>query len=164
MEQHKAATVSGWETKLMSPELMAGWSSRSDEALTGRPTTAELIMIRGYTLYPHLVVMLQKSLEDIKLSHVALKDIIVRCMENLMFAISDDCHHLKRELKRRNIKVIDDTVNDGIYYYRYFCRGYEDRFGIMRETMRTELRNMLTAYTNDLGRNLRSGGSNQVTN
>jgi hypothetical protein len=49
-------------------------------------------------------------------------------------------------MKKRNIKVFDEETNDGIIYHKYSCRGYEDRFGIVRETLRTEISFRLANY------------------
>ncbi|GBG06506.1 hypothetical protein PAT3040_01033 [Paenibacillus agaridevorans] len=132
------------------------FESRDQPKLSGRPTPEEYVMIRDFVIYPQLVKMVQKSMDDMGFSHVALKGVILRCLEHIMFNISDDFFKHKKELKNRNIKVVEEETNDDILYYRFYCRGYEERFGIVREALRTEIRLKLTNYTNALGQQFKS--------
>lgn len=154
MEQLKVRESGGWRSKLITAEDEE-LAAKLSEQVPGRPTVEELVMIRGITLYPHLITMLQKSMGDMERAHVSLKGVLVRCLEHIMFAVSNDSLSLKRELKQRGIKVQEDNVIDDVFYYRYQCRGYDDRFGVVREAIRTEVQKLLTAYTADLGRQLR---------
>ncbi|GBG10428.1 hypothetical protein PAT3040_05161 [Paenibacillus agaridevorans] len=123
--------------------------------LSGRPTPDELVMIRDFITYPHIINMIQKSQEDMGFAHIALKGVIIRCLEFLLFKATNDFYVLKRELKSRNIKVVEEDTNDGILYFRYFCRGYDDKFGIVRETLRTEIVLRMTKYTNEIAKQLK---------
>jgi len=145
-----------WKSKMLLTEHKEQYEQRDQPKLIGRPTSDELIMIRDFVMYPHLIKMLQKSLTDMSFSHVALKGVIIRCLEHIMFSISDDFYKHKKELKQRNIRVIEEEINDDILYFRYYCRGYEERFGIVREALRTEIRTKLTDYTMQLGKQLKN--------
>jgi len=141
-----------WGGKMLLTEHQEQYDLRHDLNKTGRPTSEELEMIRDLILFPHLITMTQKSIEDIGFAKITLKGVVIRCLEVIMFRISDDYYALKRELKHRNIRVSEEETNDGILYYRYFCRGYEEKFGIVRETLRTEMSMRLTRYTADIAK------------
>ena len=145
-----------WGGKILLTEHQEGYDRRNDIKPTGRPTPDELEMIRDIIMFPQLIGMTQKSIEDMGFAKITLKSVIIRCLEVIMFKISDDYYALRRELKNRNIKVTEEETNDGILYYRYFCRGYEEQFGIVRETLRTEMSTKLTKYTNDIGHALKN--------
>lgn len=130
------------------------YDNRNQTKLTGRPTKEELGMIRDFITYPHIISMIQKSQEDVRLAHITLKGVIIRSLEYLMHKASNDFYSLKRELKSRNIRVIEEETNDDILYYRYFCRGYDDKFGIVKETLRTEIIQQMTRYTKEIGQQL----------
>lgn len=144
-----------WGGKMLLTEHQEQYDQRQDKKTVGRPTREELDMIRDVVLLPHLITMVQKSIEDMGLSRIALKAVVVRCLEVIMFRISDDYYALKRELKQRNIKVISEEANDGVLYFRYYCRGYEERFGIVREKLRSDVTLAMTKYTNDIGKILK---------
>ena len=144
-----------WGGKMLMTEHQQQYDNRSQPKITGRPTKEELEMVRDFIAYPHIINMIQKSQEDVGLAHITLKGVIIRCLEYLMFKASNDFYSLKRELKSRNIRVIEEETNDGILYYRYFCRGYEDKFGIVKETLRTEIIQRMTRYTAEIGQQFR---------
>lgn len=146
-----------WKSKMLLTEHKEQYEQREQPKLSGRPTAEELVMIRDYVIFPQLIKMLQKSLDDMSFAHVALKGVILRCLEYIMFCVTDDFYAHKRELKKHNIRVVEEETNDDILYYRYYCRGYEERFGIVREVLRTELQLRLTEYTKQLGNQLKSG-------
>lgn len=123
---------------------------------TNRPTSDELDMMRDYIMYPHLISMVQKSMDDLSYMQITLKNVLMRCQEYVMNAISEDFRRIKQEMRRRGIKVVEEGVNDGILHYRYFCRGYEERFGIVRENLRSEIIRKMTGYTNALGQQLKT--------
>lgn len=123
---------------------------------TSRPSMDELDMIRDYIMYPHIETMMHKSLDDMSFAHVTLKNVIIRCLEHIMFAISADYRQLKQEMRLRGIKVVEEEVTVGILYVRYYCRGYEEKFGIVRENLRSDIIRKLTSYTNDLGKQLKN--------
>ncbi|GBG09357.1 hypothetical protein PAT3040_04001 [Paenibacillus agaridevorans] len=145
-----------WKTKILLTEQKGQYEVRDQLQLTGRPSSEELIMIRDYILYPHMLKMIQKSNDDMGFAHIALKGVITRCLEYILFSITDDFYALKRELKNLNIKVVEEEISDDIIYHRYYCRGYEERFGIVREVLRTDIRTKFTDYTMQLGKQLKA--------
>ncbi|GBG06333.1 hypothetical protein PAT3040_00858 [Paenibacillus agaridevorans] len=145
-----------WKSKMLLTEHKEQYEMRDQPKLSGRPTSEELIMIREYILYPQMLKMIQKSNDDMGFAHIALKGVIMRCLEYIMFSITNDFYEHKKELRERNIKVVEEEINDDILYYRYYCRGYDEKFGIVREVMRTEIRTKFTDYTMQLGKQLKS--------
>jgi adenylate kinase family enzyme len=116
-------------------------------------------MIRDYILLPHMLTMVQRSIDDINRSNNLLKKLYAMSAQVVMDRISKDMFDLRRELSRRNIKVYDDETVDIVVYYRYFCRGYEDRFGIVRDVMRSEISIRLTRYVTDVLNHLKEDTS-----
>lgn len=56
---------------------------------------------------------------------------------------------MRKELSKKNIKVLTDEQVDLVVYYKIVCRGYEERFGIVRDIMRSEISVRLTKYINE---------------
>jgi hypothetical protein len=97
-----------------------------------------------------MLTMSDKSLQEIKRSPNLYKRFFEQFIQLLMDRISKELFSLRRELKNRNIKVFDDETVDGIIYHRYVCRGYENRFGIVRETLRSEISNRLAKFASEI--------------
>jgi len=113
---------------------------------TGRITIEELTMVRDFIMLPHMLTMCQNSLDDLRISRNLFKDQFAGMVQLIMDAITRDLAQLRREFSKRKIKVWDDGVVDGIIYSRYNCRGYEDRFGVVREALRSEISVRLKQY------------------
>lgn len=135
-----------WKGKMLLTEHQEQYENRQNKSLAGRATSEELTMIRDIVMFPHMLTMCDKSLQEVKRSPNLFKRYFEQFLQLLMNKISKDLFSLRRELKLRNIKVFDDETNDGIIYHRYVCRGYEDKFGIVRETLRTEISFRLARY------------------
>lgn len=71
--------------------------------------------------------------------------------ESIQRRIMQDTYRLQKELKQRDIKMLADEQDEFITYYKIFCRGYQERFGLTRDVMRTEISLRLTKYTAELG-------------
>jgi hypothetical protein len=139
-----------WKSKMLLTEHQEQYQNRDSKAQVGLATAEELTMIRDLIMYPHMLTMSDKSLQEIKRSPNLYKRFFEQFIQLLMDRISKELFSLRRELKNRNIKVFDDETVDGIIYHRYVCRGYENKFGIVRETLRSEISNRLTKYASEI--------------
>ncbi|MHA7963502.1 hypothetical protein ACX93W_05095 [Paenibacillus sp. CAU 1782] len=150
-----------WKTKMLLTEHKEQYEQRHQPKIIGMPTNDEMTMIRDYIMYPNIISMLHRSIDQIRTANIPLKELLARCLEVIMFSVTDDYYILKRDLKTRNIQVFTDTTDDGVFYHRYLCRGYENRFGITREALKAEMGNRLARYTDQLSQKLKRSGGNE---
>ncbi|RKP50047.1 hypothetical protein D7Z26_19735 [Cohnella endophytica] len=139
-----------WKSKMLLTEHQEQYQNRHNKTLTGRATNEELTMIRDVIMFPHMLTMSDKSLQEVRRTPNLYKRLFEQAVQLIMNKISKDLFALRRELKNRNIKVFDDETADGIIYHRYVCRGYEDKFGIVRETLRSEISVRLAQYASSV--------------
>lgn len=144
-----------WGTKMLLTEHKAEYEQRNQLKVIGMPTKEELTMIRDFIMFPKIEQMLQRGIDQVRMSSFFLKELLVRSLEVILFFVTEDYYDLKRKLKDRNIQVQQDYTNDGIMYYRYTCRGYEETFGITREALRAEISNRCTLYLDRISDQLR---------
>ncbi|WP_246042102.1 hypothetical protein [Cohnella pontilimi] len=135
---------------MLLTEHQEQYESRNNRKPEGQATPEELTMIRDYVLLPHLLTILQNCLEEVQNSSNVLKRVFAAFTQLLMNRVTKDMYSVKRELSRRNIKILNDEQAELVVYHRFVCRGYEDRFGMVREVMRSELSVRLTKYTNEI--------------
>ena len=122
---------------------------------SGMATIEELTMLRDYILLPYMLTMVQKSVDDIERSSTLLKQLYLAAGQAIINKISKDMRDIKRELTKRNIKIVSDEHVDFIVYHRFLCRGYEDRFGMTRDVMRSEISIRLGAYVAEIGASMK---------
>ena len=114
-------------------------------------TVEERTMVRDLILLPYIDTMVSRSLKEIELSSSILKRAFVIAGQAIQRRIMQDTYQLQKELKQRNIKVLPDEQEEFLVYHKIFCRGYQERFGLTRDVMRTEISLRLTKYTAELG-------------
>ncbi|CAG7658891.1 hypothetical protein ACFQI7_27670 [Paenibacillus allorhizosphaerae] len=142
-----------WKSKMLLTEHKEQYDNRNEAKnthLRNRPTEDELVMIRDYILLPYMLSMAQKSIDDIENSNNILKQLYLTAGRVVMDKISDDLYSLRRELSKRNIKIMGDEHVEMIVYHRFICRGYEDRFGMVRDVMRSEISIRLSKYLKEI--------------
>ncbi|QHT60835.1 hypothetical protein GXP70_13335 [Paenibacillus lycopersici] len=120
-------------------------------------TTEERAMLRDYILLPHMVKMVEKSIADVEHMTTVLKRAYLMAGQKILDRVSQDLYGLRRELNQRNIRILNEEHADLVVYHRYFCRGYEDRFGMTRDVMRSEISMKLARYTSELAALLKEG-------
>jgi hypothetical protein len=114
-------------------------------------TVEEREMVRDLILLPYIDTMVAKSLKEIELSSNVLSRAYITAGRYIQKRIIQDVYRLRQELKKRNIKVVEDSQDDFITYNMIYCRGYQERFGLTRDVMRTEISLRLTQYTAEVG-------------
>lgn len=113
----------------------------------GRITSEELTMVRDSIMYPHMLTMCEKARTDSVRTGNLFAPYFAQFIERVMDLITQDLSKVRREFRGRQIKVWEGELLDGILYYEYTCRGYKDRFGIVREALRTEISFALGRYS-----------------
>jgi hypothetical protein len=125
-----------------------------------RPTHHDIELIRDYILLPHMMTMVDRSRVEIEKSANPLRDLMSRFMIIMLDMINADLVNIRIAMSKSSIKVWDDEHAGDVLYYRFKCRGYEERFGMMREVMRAEISVRLKEYGNKcLNQNQRSNAN-----
>lgn len=139
-----------WKTKMLLPEHHEQYQARNEKPINNRPTQEEFTMIRDSILLPFMVMMADKSILDINNSRNPLKTLIESFLQVFLDLLRNEEIKLRRELSKRNIRVLKDEEVDMVMYYKYYCRGYSEKFGIMREVARSEISVRLKKYAYEL--------------
>lgn len=140
-----------WQSKMLLTEHAEQYEQQHETPRSSIITSEERTMLRDYILLPHIEKMVQKSLSEVEYSVNILKRSYLMAGQYIMEKVIQDQHRLRRELKQRNIKILNEEQSELVVYYRYYCRGYEERFGMTRDVMRSEISLRLTRYIAELG-------------
>ena len=140
-----------WKTKMIMTEHVEQYEEQQCENPDKMLTMEERTMVRDLILLPYIDTMVSKSLKEIEPSSNILKRAYLMAGQAIQRRIMQDTYRLQKELKQRNIRVLADEQEEFLVYYKIFCRGYQERFGLTRDVMRTEISLRLTKYTAELG-------------
>ncbi|OKP82535.1 hypothetical protein [Paenibacillus sp. P32E] len=140
-----------WKTKMIMTEHVEQYEEQQRDPGDKMITIGERTMVRDLILLPYIDTMVGKSLKEIENSGNILKRAYLMAGQTIQRRIMRDTYQLQKELKQRNIRVLADEQEEFLVYYKIFCRGYQERFGLTRDVMRTEISLRLTKYTAELG-------------
>lgn len=136
---------------MLMSEHVDQFEEKQEDTVRKMITVEERTMVRDLILLPYIDTMVSRSLKEIELSSSILKRAFVIAGQAIQRRIMQDTYQLQKELKQRNIKVLPDEQEEFLVYHKIFCRGYQERFGLTRDVMRTEISLRLTRYTAELG-------------
>lgn len=79
-----------------------------------------------------------------------MKDVFLSANNVLMNAITMDIYRVKTELKKRDIRVEQIDRGAAALHYSYWYKGYENRFSLMKEVVKSEIPVRLARYIQEL--------------
>ncbi|GGG82961.1 hypothetical protein [Paenibacillus radicis (ex Gao et al. 2016)] len=141
-----------WESsRMMLPEHREQYLQRrapQDGKPVQVPVKEELELIRDFVLLPMMLDIVEKNRRDIELSFYTMKTLFIKASYTLMKLIESDLTIVRKELRDRNIRVFQDELasEGGAIHYRFVCRGYEDRFSMIRDAARAEISVRIARY------------------
>lgn len=144
-----------WGSSRMLPEHREQYLERRRQPETGKvpvPTKEELELIRDYVLLPMMLSLVERNRIEIELSSHKLKSLYVKAAELLMTRMHSDLAGVRKSLREHNIKVFEDERVDNAVHFRFVCRGYEDKFAMMRDVVRAEISLRIAKYIHVLFR------------
>lgn len=118
--------------------------------LSGRATTEELTWIRDAIMLPYMLDLAELKRQEMVNSSNTFKVLYEKALSVLMDRVTQDLVAVRKNLRERKIKLFEDGQGDLVLYTKYVCRGYEDRFGVVREVLRAEMSKRFGAYISDI--------------
>lgn len=150
-----------WGTKMMLTEHKEQYDRRHEPKYVGRATAEELVWIRDAIMYPHMLTIAERAHQDALRSNNPFRQHFAALTQIIMDRITRELNLVRRQLRERKIRIDKDEMQDGVIFHRYWCRGYEDRFGIVRETLASEIRIRLGKYGEEIVKQLRGAQKNE---
>lgn len=147
-----------WESsRMMLPEhreqyLLLKEGEAPGQARAHIPTREELELIRDAVLLPMMLSIVEKNSREIELSGYSMKGLYVKASQVLLTRIHQDLARIKRELRNRSIKVFEDERIDSALHYHFICRGYENKFAMLRDVIRSEMSVRIARYVQEMFR------------
>lgn len=141
-----------WKTKmLLSDHVEQYEEAERPEKPRNRLNADERTMVRDLILLPYIDTMVGKSILEIERGQNVLQRAYLLAGRAIQRKVMKDIYELRKEIKKRNIKVVEAEIEEFLIYHTIFCRGYQERFGITRDELRTQISLRLTRYTSELG-------------
>jgi hypothetical protein len=109
-------------------------------------TEEELTMVKDYILLPFLLTILERDLNAIDQSTVKFRETYKRFIRCKMENVTKDLGNIRKEFRKRNIKVYNEKRNENGVEYTYLCRGYHSNFRMLWPTVKAYTEEKLEFY------------------
>lgn len=103
------------------------------------PTPEEIIAVRDYVILPFMLDMVENDRKKLESDSVSLRLLFEATNGKLADRIHHDLVAVRKFLKERQIKVMELGQFGSEMRYKFWIRGYEDQFTLMKEIVRSEL-------------------------
>lgn len=117
----------------------------SAEAIV-EPISEEATLVRDKAILGNLKVIVERNLKGISASTYLFKKLFVAVTQLILNRINNDIRLVHVEMSKRRIKIVGEEQVDNILYYRFTVKGQEERIGITRELLRSEISFRLGMY------------------
>ncbi|MFE5318930.1 hypothetical protein ACFQ88_09490 [Paenibacillus sp. NPDC056579] len=143
-----------WESsRMMLPQHKEQSMSVPNETSSSAaepPTRKELELMREYILLPVALQIVEKRSIEVEMSSMTLKLLYSAAAKILARKIREDVQKSRAALLEKNIRLFEESKDDTALYYRYVCRGREDRFTMTKDFMRAEISARIGRYAKSL--------------
>src|SRR5690606_37586433 len=103
-----------WKGKMLLTEHQEQYDARQTKPAAGRATTAELTKVRDLIMYPHMLTLIDRAIEDVNHSSNVFRRHFAKYLQLMIAAISKDLYALRKELRLLNIKAVEDETLDEV--------------------------------------------------
>ncbi|OPH61857.1 hypothetical protein BC351_01035 [Paenibacillus ferrarius] len=114
--------------------------------MSNRPTAEEIDKARELALLEILRDIVCNNRDDLKLSSMTLKSLYVSTTDAVIDDINNDIRKIKLLLKQSEANLSKERSNENELSYVLHCRGYTEKFSILKGTAKPELGVLLKKY------------------
>lgn len=111
-----------------------------------RQTEEDLKIIKKYLELPYLLDVLEVDKRKIGEGNLKMAKIYVRRLEQIQDLVTKDIYAVKQEMKRKNIKMIDQTRLDDRLVAEYLCRNYKHKITLLWSKVKSDIEIDLANY------------------
>lgn len=116
------------------------------DKITGIIDNEDRLLVRESAVLQNLLVMLQQSGSQLKMMGTLLERAYAMSQRVVEDMVVSDGKANRAALKARDIKVYREEQHDLVIYFYFTCRGREERFGVTRDVLRSEISVRLGKY------------------
>lgn len=102
-------------------------------------TKEEILAMREFIFLPFMLEMLENELRKLQNDRHPLQRLFIAVNETLTNEIYSEMVSIRKYMKEHNLKVVELDRDSEVLHFRFWCRGYQNDFSIMRFLVKSEL-------------------------
>ncbi|UVI31870.1 hypothetical protein [Paenibacillus spongiae] len=116
------------------------------------PSRKEIEAVRDYILLPFMLDIVETNRRKLMSDPLSLRLLFEASCGLLADRIHQDLIKVRKFLKEHEIKVADVGQFEGQMNFKYWVRGYEDSFMLLRELVKAEISKRFGTYISEIAR------------
>lgn len=108
--------------------------------VTQRQTSEDVRLVKYYLIYPVVLDVLQRNIEQIESGNWKLPDIFITHFKLMQKGINKEFYEIKQEMRSRGIKVFEEKRDQKGISAKYLCRGYRHEMSLLWMLVKSETR------------------------
>ncbi|MBT2759945.1 hypothetical protein [Paenibacillus sp. ISL-20] len=105
-----------------------------------RQTNEDIRLVKYYLIYPVILDVLQRNIEQIKSGNWKLPDVFTTHLKLIQKKVNKEYFELRQEMRSRGIKVFEEKRDQKGISAKYLCRGYRYEMSLLWMLVKSETR------------------------
>lgn len=110
-------------------------------------TIEERAMVKDAIVIPVMLNYIDNDISTIQKSGLNTDLVLVNGLKKVQDDIINEHIRIKRQLRERGIKIVQETRSNSSIESEFLCRGYNHKMSLLWSTVRTEVLNKASQYT-----------------
>jgi hypothetical protein len=110
------------------------------------PTDEDLQIVKVSLIYPIVLDVIERDIKIIKETNLKFPEIYAMKLKSVQNKITHDAYEIRIQMKKRGIKIYEQSRNDKTIEAKYLCRNYHNTCSMLWMTVKTEVQLMLCKY------------------
>ncbi|MGZ9584723.1 hypothetical protein [Paenibacillus marinisediminis] len=115
--------------------------------MAGSPlqTEEELLLVKESVILPIMFEVLEKDMQEMKNSGLKMSELYIDNLRTIQTAVLTRQYVLRKELRARQLKIIEVHRDETFLKVSYQCRGYQHKMDLLWEFVKANIEIRLTA-------------------
>ncbi|QMV40223.1 hypothetical protein [Cohnella cholangitidis] len=110
-------------------------------------TNEERAMVKDAIVIPVMLNYIDNDISTIQKSGLNTDIVLVNGLKKVQDDIINEHIRIKRQLRERGIKIVQETRSKSSIESEFLCRGYNHKMSLLWSTVRTEVLHKASQYT-----------------
>ncbi|MFL1672565.1 hypothetical protein [Paenibacillus dendritiformis] len=109
-------------------------------------TSNDTELVKAITLLPYTLDILEKNIEKMTFADLKMRPLFIRHFEQMQDKITKDVYHVRKLMREKGIKILEERKYKNHLEVDYLCRGYTHNMSLLWSKVRTDVEVLLAKY------------------
>lgn len=111
-------------------------------------TSNDIELVKAITLLPYTLDIIEKNIEKMTVADLKMRPLFVGHFENIQDKITKDIYHVRKGMREKGIKILEESKHKNHLEVDFLCRGYTHNISLLWSKVRNDVEVLLAKYLN----------------